>query len=277
MLQDSAHLQAAAVYDTLRLLTPFDIDIGKIRIGNTLGDGGYVMADCLRLGQPVFSFGIGEEVSYDLQLAERGHPILQYDHTIAAPPFGHPGCHFHRLGLAGRSDPDASVLTLRDHVDAVRGGEPDPAVLKIDVEGAEWPALAGCDDDTLGRFEQIVLEVHDLLRLSDPDMCRLAHRALSNLARGFTLFHVHANNYAAVGLVEQFVVCDVLELSYIRSDRVRRSPSRTLYPTALDTANNPRARDMPLWFFPFAPEHPVPPRERLAQITHLERGRVTLR
>jgi hypothetical protein len=71
--------------------------------------------------------------------------------------------------------------------------------------------------------------------------------------------------------VEQFVVCDVLELSYIRSGRVRQSPSRTLYPPALDTANNPQVRDIPLWFFPFAPEHPVPPRERLAQITDLER------
>ncbi|MFO1024627.1 MAG: FkbM family methyltransferase [Acetobacteraceae bacterium] len=260
-----------ALYETLRLLTPYDINIGKIRMGNKMGDGGYVIADCLRLGQPVFSFGIGSECSFDLQLAERGHPVFQYDHTIDGPPFVHPGFHFHRLGLASESDPAVGLLTLHDHVAAVRPRLGGATLLKIDVEGAEWSVLAAADDMTLGQFDQIVVEVHGLLQLWKPEVCDCAHRALSNLTKQFTLFHVHANNYAPVGVVGPFVVCDVMELSYIRSDLVRRAPSRTLYPTALDTGNNAQAQDIPLWFFPFAPEVPVAEGERRALLHRLER------
>src|SRR3954468_6752751 len=145
--QGAAVSKASAVYEILRLLTPYDIDLGKIRVGNRLGDGGYVIADCLRPGQPVLSFGIGDDVSYDLQLAERGHPVFQFDHTVGGPPCAHPGFHFHRLGVAGHSDPKAGLYTIRKSLAAVLKVHSAPAILKIDVEGAEWQAFAAIDDE----------------------------------------------------------------------------------------------------------------------------------
>ena len=125
----------------------------------------------------------------------------------------------------------------------------------MDVEGAEFESLGLCPDETLSRFEQIVLEVHSLVLLNDRDFRETCVAMLRKLNRHFTLFHVHANNCDGpdgIRIVAGFPVSNLLELSYIKTSAVTRTPSKTLYPTAFDYPNVP-AKDKLLWFFPFLP------------------------
>jgi hypothetical protein len=241
------------VVEALSLLTPFDIDRPKIRIGpNT--DGGYILADCISPAQTVLSYGIGTEYRCDIELAERGHDVYMFDHTIEAIQPGNKQLNFFREGVAGGTDISQNLFSIKDHLHRhqIRG---DQLILKMDVEGAEFDALEAVPDDTLDRFEQIVFEVHSLNNLDDPDFRNRFRRIFRRLNSTFTLFHVHANNYDGpngLAIVSGIPVSPLLELSYVRSARVHRRASQTLYPTALDYPNV-QGKDKLLWFYPFLP------------------------
>ena len=71
------------VVDALLLLTPFDINRPKIRIGpNT--DGGYIFVNDISSHQTIISYGIGTEYRFEIEMAERGHDVYMFDHTIEA-------------------------------------------------------------------------------------------------------------------------------------------------------------------------------------------------
>lgn len=241
-----------AVIETLALLAPSDLPgERKIRIGGP-GDGGYVLVDRLRPAQTVMSFGIGPSVTFDLDLAERGHAVLLFDHTIPALPAHHPRFTWFPEGVAGVADRARSLATLADHMARLPPGGEAP-LLKMDVEGAEWEVLAETPLALLTRFEQIVIELHGLERLGEPMFRGLAHKVLAALSSAFTLCHVHANNFGAIRMVADFPVPETLEVTYLRRDLARTAPSRTFYPTPLDTGNCLDWPDLPLWFYPFMP------------------------
>ncbi len=242
------------VVDALSLLTPFDIDKPKLRIGpNT--DGGYIFADCISSTQVVISYEIGTEYRFDAEMAGRGHDVYMFDHTIEPLKFENTKLHFFQEGVAGRTDVSQNLFAIKDHLrrHQING---DRLILKMDVEGAEFDALESIPDETLHRFEQIILEVHWLNNLEDSDFRARFCRIFQKLNRIFTLFHVHANNWDGpngFAVVCGIPVSPLLELSYIRSTSVRRRQSQTLYPTALDYPNITESKDKLLWFYPFVP------------------------
>lgn len=258
-------MKTAEVLKTLALLTPWDISgRSKLRIGNA-GDGGYVALDMLRPEQPVYSYGVGPDSSFDFSLGQRGHQVFMYDHTVEGPRGAKPSnCHFIREGIAPVPTPGQPLDTLENHL-ARNGhlGRRD-LILKMDIEGAEWPVFGALPGGVFTGFEQIMVEVHGLRRLGNGPHRRAVHAALSRLAARFTLFHVHANVWGGLALVEGLPVANVLELSYVRSDLVERVPSRTLYPTSFDRSNRGGHKDVVLGFFPFLPPSATP--EALAQL-----------
>ena len=241
------------VVEALSLLTPFDIDRQKIRIGpNT--DGGYILVNDISAHQTIISYGIGTEYRFEIEMAERGHDVYMFDHTIEAIQAENKKLHFFREGVAGRTDISQNLFSIKDHLHRhqIRG---DRLILKLDVEGSEFDALEAVPDDTLDRLEQIILEVHWLNNLDDlafRDRFRKIFRRLNSV---FTLYHVHANNcdgQNGLAIVSGIPVSAMLELSYVRSASVHRLPSQTLYPTALDYPNV-QGKDKLLWFYPFLP------------------------
>jgi hypothetical protein len=240
------------VFDALRLLMPRDVPAcAKIRIGGP-GDGGYVLLDRLDSHQIVMSFGVGPTVTFDAELAARGHVILLFDHTVDGLPQDHPNMRWFRQGVCGTSDRAADLATLAEHMALLPPDATDP-ILKIDVEGAEWTALGEADPADLRRFAQITMELHDLLRLNEPAFRARALRMLARLDQDFAVVHVHANNWSETGEIGGLRMADALELTWARRDLFPTIPSRTVYPTALDTPNCDFRPDIPLDFWPFHP------------------------
>jgi hypothetical protein len=253
-VEDRKGTRMNPVVETLSLLTPYDIDKAKRRIGQKT-DGGYILADCISNAQVVLSYGIGTEYSFDIELAKRGHDVYMFDHTIEGIQSTNKNLHFFCEGVAGRTNETDHLFSIQDHLDRHRISG-DRLILKMDVEGGEHEAFETLLDETLNRFEQIVLEIHCLHKLDDfafrDRFCRIFRR-LNSI---FTLFHVHANNWDGqngVSVVGGVPVSSLLELSYIKSSIVHRRPSQTLYPTDLDYPNVTRFQDKLLWFYPFLP------------------------
>ncbi|WP_049768176.1 discoidin domain-containing protein [Methylocella silvestris] len=243
------------VVEALSLLTPYDIDKPKRRIGPK-GDGGYVLVDDLSVDQAIVSYGISFEYEFDREMAEAGHDVYMFDHTIEGVNATTSRMHFFKEGVAGITDSPKSLYSIEDHLTRhnITG---DRLILKIDVEGAEFDAFVAIGEKTLCRFEQIVMEIHNVNCLEDSVYRAKFCQMFRKINKFYTLFHVHANNcdgqngiYPVCGIP----VFGIIELSYIRSNIVRREPSRTLYPTSIDYPNTGH-KDKLLWFFPFLPTH----------------------
>lgn len=251
MLSDAP--RSREVFDALGLMTPFDIPhLNKKRFGCS-GDGGYVLLDDFDDVSAIYSIGIGNQVSFDEELANMGKEIFMFDHTVDGPPVKHANFHFFRQGAGKVNDEAAALYTIEHQIRRLGHEGRSDLVLKIDAESAEFDIFSTMSRETLRHFRQITMEVHGLLNLGDPTFRAKFVAALSRINSVFTLFHVHANNYGNIGFVDGFVVVDVLELSYVRSDLTEREISKTIYPTLVDFPNWPPRPDYLLWFYPFVP------------------------
>jgi len=217
----------------MRRLKPMQaVDGSKIRIGKEC-DGGYVMLDDFKDITAAYSIGICDEVSWDLNMAERGIEVFQYDHTIAALPVHHPLFHWQKKGLGSVSTDELETLPRLLQVNGHIGCQ--SLLLKCDIEGCEWEVLASLPQDCLRHFKQIVLEIHNLDRLTDPGFATLVEGAISVLTTDHRVIHVHANNHRPFSIVGGIPIPSVLELTLVRADDTRMVRSDEVFPTPLDT------------------------------------------
>lgn len=267
---------SAAIADLLAELSPHGVVGGlPVRLGNR-GDGGYViLADDRLEGLVLYSYGIGDNDSFDRDFHRRfGGPVRQYDHTVPPPP-ERDGFRFFAEGIAAAAEPGRD--TLQGHLQ--NNGDRDRRfVLKMDVEGAEWDVLRSVPDTVLTRCDLLVLEAHDLACLGRSTAYPVMPveekvRVLRRLNRHFYCWHVHANNYASVHVIGGFKVPDVMEITWLNRTRyVGHAGRARRFPTALDDPCQSRCYDHRLDFWPFLPgaergptARPSDPREIVAR------------
>lgn len=194
------------------LLQPKVPELPLNRFGNT-NDGGYILIDDFPKNSIIYSIGIFNDASFDLAMAEMGFPVNMFDHTIDALPCEHRLFTFTRRGLAPKDSPPdflslESILATAD--------KSDDLILKMDIEGDEWPVLAASPESLLYRFRQIVIEMHGFTSFSSHEEVQRKIKALERLNCHHQVVHVHANNNAPYEIIGGLPFPDVLEVTYAR-------------------------------------------------------------
>lgn len=215
-----------------RLLTVQEIadpQVGYCRIGRP-NDGGYVMVDHFP-GKVAYSLGIAGDVSWDREMAGRGFDIYMYDHTIEHLPEQNPHYHWEKLGVSGIAGAADNLKTLPELLERNGHTGQKGIVLKIDIEGFEWDALANAGEATLDCFDQIVGEFHDFLRMDKREQILAGLRALNKTHQ---LVYVHPNNGGEVAYCGDLMMPSLLEVVFVRRGSYSFRPSNLLFPTALD-------------------------------------------
>jgi methyltransferase FkbM-like protein len=219
----------------------------KVRVGNT-EDGAYVMIDDFGGIEQALSLGVGKEVAWDLAIAGKGIPVLQFDPSIAGPSINHPLFQFHRKALVGViSDPAREVL-LSSVIPAGQGAN---LLLKMDIEGAEWEVLDATKTEELARFRQVVIEFHDLDRYRQPQWRARARRVFEKLAATHRLVHVHGNNFNTTFAGGSRECPRDLEMTFALASHYELSPSGEHFPGPLDRPNKAGMPDYKLGSFRF--------------------------
>lgn len=245
------------VVGVLSKFTPKETNKQKIRIGQA-GDGGYVLLDMFNENGIVYSFGVGGSHRFEQDMATRGYTSYMYDHTVSGSSIPKdPHYIFHRKGLAAvDSDNMRSIPTiLKENGHTSR----NDIILQCDIEGGEWDIFSDIDQKYLMCFSQICIEFHSLNKcILDMDHFkrgRMDHwrfakmkTTMEALSQNFTAYHIHGNNVRNPGYfkVRGQNVPEVIEVSFVRNDLVEFSEGTTLYPTHLDSANNPKKPDIVL-------------------------------
>lgn len=231
------HGEAAARFWSL--VAPKDAQgRGFVRLGRE-NDGGYVMLDAFSPEQIAYSFGINDDVSFDLDLARRGMQVWMYDHTIEALPEEHPLFRFSPRGVRGAREEDENLATFQSLLEENGHAAHADIILKMDVEGAEWDALAALPEASLANMAQIALELHNLHRLAEggEDAARMFH-VLEKLRLHHEVVHIHPNNNGSLHVIGGYPVPEVLEITYARRRDHSFIPCSRAFPCDLDSPNN---------------------------------------
>lgn len=251
MPQDLSVSSAHMVKNVLRLLRPHKlVGASKVRTGRFF-DGGYVMLDRFEGVQAAYSLGINDDVSWDLDMARRGIPVYQYDHTIEGLPEEHELFHWEPKCISGIGDEENGVETLEGLMAKNGHSDYDNMILKCDIEESEWLLLEKTPNSVLRKFSQIVIELHNMAYLTDTYHGNNVRRAIANLTSSHRVVHVHANNFAQWSVIGGIPVPAVLEVSLVRTSEGELVQSDEVFPTAMDMPCHAGEADMYLGRFEF--------------------------
>lgn len=191
-------------------------DLQLARIGSEF-DGGYVLPmKMVERASGVLSIGVGDNNEADFDLAQRGLAVHAWDHTVNGVPREHELITFHSIGVGPRSS--GNIKTLAELTELSFGREASDLLLLMDAEGAEWEVLQTCPDRTLDRFIVLSVEFHGLGDALIPGSKVLD--VLGRLRERFTPIAVHANNHGTAWQREDFLLPDIVEVTYVRVDRI---------------------------------------------------------
>jgi hypothetical protein len=199
--------------DILRQLFPLKLskDVSWKRFGSE-GDGGYLLSDDISESDICISLGIGDNYSFDLDIAKYCKRVLMFDHTIMPPVLLSPNVVFEKVGI---STVESEDFTTIEKIVSNLPAEND-LILKIDVEGAEWEVIESLTVETLGRFRQIAAEFHNLHAIDSTEHFERIVASLSKLSQTHFLANFHINNWASYQLVAGVPLPNVVEVTYIR-------------------------------------------------------------
>lgn len=231
--------------DVVKLLQQFcPVSTGRelIRVGAS-NDGGYLIPDDLDGVAALFSPGVDRESSFELFFADRGVDCYLADRSVGGPAISHRRFHFVPMHLGSRTAGD--LISLHDWVNRSFPAAGD-LVLQMDIEGCEYAVLSATPRDTLRRFRIIVLELHGLHRIFRRHWHLQVKQLLDLLLGEFVVCHIHPNNCRAPTRRRGLSIHSLVEVTFLRRDRISGLQRPTILPHSLDRSNCSALPDYPL-------------------------------
>ena len=176
-------------------------------------DGGYVIYSIIDKETSVISCGIGNNASFDFQISTEVKDVYMYDHTIAHVKNLNSNMHFFKVGV-GRESSDTYVSIP----DIIEKNKIQKSILKIDVEGMEWNIFDSLEAHVLNKFDQIIVEFHNLFEITSIEKSKLYFRVFSKLASCFSIINVHPNNWSESRILCGVPFADTLELTFLNKN-----------------------------------------------------------
>jgi hypothetical protein len=241
----------------------------KIRLGGP-NDGGYVVAKELCKGRDLYSFGIGDDISFEQDFLELSpdSKVMCYDPYIDK-------INDYRIrhiskGIGHKHPRLSEYLPEHEFGFATFGQEPQHFIVKIDVEGAEWDALKYSIIDYMCYCDQLIVEFHILpveYNLSHSPYFTKMYREfydnateqlflnyvdiLNTILLEFTSYHIHGNNSLSKIRLKEHLYPPLLEMTFINNHLIdRKYPTIEKFPTAIDQPNKTDRPDFDS-LFPF--------------------------
>jgi hypothetical protein len=233
--------------DFFSLLTRSSSRADLVRIGSE-HDGGYLVPEDFDGIRACFSPGVATSADFELAMANMGIPCYLADYSVLAPPVQHPLFDFEKTFLGDRSE--GVYTTLGDWMSRKDVGAGD-CILQMDIEGSEYDVIIESTQATLRQFRIIVVEFHNLESLYDKLGLRLISSCFRKLLQDFEIVHIHPNNTFPPIRCAAYEVVPMIEVTFLRRDRVAGARPGIEIPHPLDAAADPSLPDFPLpacWF-----------------------------
>lgn len=232
-------LTVKATLDAIfRFLRPVPSAHRLIRVGGRR-DGAYLLPDDLSGVAHCFSPGVDNRKNFEDELSVSiGIHCHMADFSSSAESFrtelieGRQTFLKKWLGPVSHGDD----ISLDDWVGTVDISSGEDLMMQMDIEGGEYSVIPSISDELLRQFRIIILELHDLHRLQEPEWARESVLPLvQKLAPHFDVVHAHPNNCCEIVSVSPGhpTVPRILEVTMLRKDRNVAKPTQALNPPLL--------------------------------------------
>ncbi|ECL6335037.1 TPA: hypothetical protein SE751_001198 [Campylobacter jejuni] len=203
----------------LKLLRPLEIPVNDfIRVGG-IGDGGYVMYNgegyLNNFNGVALSLGVSEYSPWDLEMAEKGIKVIEYDGSIEKCPYEHKNIIFNKKFVGNINDKNTITLEriIKDNSLTKNNN-----ILQCDIENCEWDMLENIDFEILNKyFSQIIFEFHGCNPEEEQGVL-LRTKILEKLNKYFIPIHLHFNNHGKIFYSNELFFSTSLEVTYIHKD-----------------------------------------------------------
>jgi len=227
----------------IKLLQPKQIiDKSVVRIGSEF-DGGYIFVDDLDEKDLFISAGIAEDFSVDQEVVDRVGQLIMIDPSIQPVNFSNANQIFIKKPLSPRFDKDG--ISLEELLDASTF---EDAILKIDIEGGEWPVFNSLEEKYFDRFRQIIVELHWLTALADSEIHNLRINALNKLKKSHECIAIHGNNYGKYEVLGGVPLPDVIELTLARKSSYTFEGGISSKVLQMESPCNPNKPEIKIWW-----------------------------
>lgn len=220
------------VLELLRSLYPKNSGHALIRMGGEK-DGGYLIPNDLEGVSACFSPGVDETSAFERDCAGRGMELFLTDASVdqVGPELQAHTFTFDRkfIGISN----DEQFLTLQEWVESQVVPQGD-YLLQMDIEGAEYEAFLNCSDQFLDRFRVICIELHHICEWWNPRFFQFASKALGQITKTHDCVHIHPNNSASIKRIGNLELPNVMELTFLRKDRMKGVGYCVDFPHPLD-------------------------------------------
>src|SRR5258708_37773354 len=221
-----------------------DGGIELIRLGGN-HDGGYLVPDDLEGVKYSFSPGVSNIANFEHECLERGIISFLADYSVDTPPLELAGCHFLKKFVGAYNN--EKIITLEKWVaDSLPGDFKGDLILQMDIEGAEYETLLATPHAILEKFRIMVVEFHHFNNLENKEFYNLVNATIEKIREYFEPVNLHANNYEKVTNVNGVLMPSVIEVTFLRKDRIRDNRRLRVLPHVLDQPNNPQWADVVL-------------------------------
>lgn len=227
----------------IQRLRPISPGVDLIRLGPT-GDGGYLVPNDLEGISACFSPGVAKCSDFEKDCADRGMRVFMADKSVDAPATSHDKFFFIKKYIGAISEGD--FITMDDWVAASLPQDQSDLLLQMDIEGFEYQTLLGMPINLLNRFRILVIEFHDLPRLWSLPYFSLASVAFAKILKNHACVHIHPNDCCGSITKNGIEVPRIMELTFLRRDRVKATSFATVFPHPLDHKNGAETPDLPL-------------------------------
>jgi hypothetical protein len=221
------------ILNFIRKLKPYATEYPLTRIGPNF-DGGYLLPDDLKDIKTCYSPGVGYSSNFELDLAQRGIRSFMADGSVDGPATLHPLFSFEKKFL-GDCDSE-SHTTLASWINRHTPND-ENLILQMDIEGGEYPVLYSTPEEILKRFRIVCIEFHRLHLLWERSSLDHLNVIFDKILRNFTVVHLHPNNYERGYIRDNITIPPVLEITFLRNDRVSKKTNTELFPHPLDFNN----------------------------------------
>lgn len=223
---------------------PIDDGVPLIRMGGNY-DGGYLVPDNLEGIKYCFSPGVSKIANFELDCLNKGIISFLADYSVDKPPLKLPGCQFLKK-FVGAYNNEKTVTLEKWVTESLPPGHNDDLMMQMDIEGAEYETLLATPDSIMEKFRILIVEFHDFHQLDNKPHYNLVNATIEKIRERFEPVHLHANNYEKVANVHGVLMPNVIEVTFLRKDRVKNNKHYRVLPHALDLPNNPEWADVEL-------------------------------
>ncbi len=218
----------------IQRLKPVGIVTPLIRLGPN-GDGGYLIPDDLVGVSSCFSPGVSAISGFELDCANRGMTVYLADKSVERPVEKHKRFHFTKKYIGSYLSED--FLTIDHWLEKSSTPPEQDSLLQMDIEGFEYESILSLSDHAQSKFRIIVIEFHSLEQLWNKPFFDIVSRAFEKILQTHVCVHIHPNNYSPSIEHNGITIPPLLEMTFLRKDRVIRSEKALSFPHDLDCDN----------------------------------------